>query len=473
MLRKNLLMVVLLAVAVAGSAQDKSVKKLIELGKSDNQVMAYEDFLSNRIGGRLIGSHALEDAEKWVVEQFESMGLEVMVQEVGQINVGFNRGPWSGRMIGDGGCPLKFITPSYTSGTKGPQKGHVVIEPKTEEQFNRIKGKLKGAWVLVDARTGGFAINPTDTSKVRFYKEMEAAGALGFIQSSTLPLTALYDRANCYNITMETLPSICDIHLDNEQYDMIRRKVERKEDIQLEFDIRNHFNRGPVKYHNIIGIMRGSKYPDQYVLTGGHLDAYDAATGSVDDANGVCITLATARILAECGFKPKRTIMFCIWTGEEFGLLGSKYFVEHKTVPLEKISNYINRDGGPLCAMGVTVPPAMKEDYEKICQPLFDLNPDFPFTVNVRTDDPKPRPKKGGGSDHAYFAMNGVPTVSFMERDPKGYGFEYREIWHTDKDLYNKLIPEYLEHSVIVHAVTIYGLSNLDHILSREGLYKD
>ena len=454
-------------------AQDKVVRKVIDMGRTDNRVMELEDFLSNRIGGRLIGSHALEDAEKWVVEQFEGMGLEVMVQEVGQIGVGFNRGPWSGRLIGEESFPLKFLTPSYTAGTRGPQKGHVVLEPKDSASFAKIKGRLKGAWVLVGCKTGGFAINRNDTTKVRFYKEMEEAGVLGFIQSAKSPVQAHYDRANCFDITMETLPTVCDIHLDADQYALIRKKVECKDDFLLEFDIRNHFNRGPVKFHNIIGIMKGSKYPDEYVLTGGHLDAYDTATGSVDDANGVCVTLEAARLLAASGAKPKRTIMFCIWTGEEFGLLGSKFFVENKTVPLEKISNYINRDGGPLCATGVIVPPAMKEDYDKICEPLLNLNPEFPFTVFVRKTEPGPRPTKGGGSDHAHFARKGVPTISFMERDPKGYGFEYREIWHTDRDLYNKLIPEYLQHSVIVHAVTLYGLSNLDHILSREGLYKD
>jgi hypothetical protein len=53
-----------------------------------------------------------------------------------------------------------------------------------------------------------------------------------------------------------------------------------------------------------------------------------------------------------------------------------------------------------------------------------------------------------------------------------GYDFIYRDIWHTEDDLYDKLIPAYMEHSAVVQAVTAYGLANLDHMLSREGLYK-
>ena len=102
-----------------------------------------------------------------------------------------------------------------------------------------------------------------------------------------------------------------------------------------------------------------------------------------------------------------------------------------------------------------------------------NLDPEVPFTVNKRPGEPQPRPKSAGGSDHAYFAMNGVPTIGFQESDPKGYNFEYQEIWHTERDIYNKVIPEYMEHSATVTAVVVYGLANLDHQLSRQGLYKE
>ena len=85
----------LLSAGLLAAAQpDKVVKRIIELGTTDNRTMQHEDFLSNRIGGRLVGTHELEDAEKWVADQMRSWGLEVRVQEGGQIQVGFSRGPW-------------------------------------------------------------------------------------------------------------------------------------------------------------------------------------------------------------------------------------------------------------------------------------------------------------------------------------------------------------------------------------------
>lgn len=518
-MRRTICLGIIVSLAVFSSsaliAQDKTVKKIIEIGQTDNKVMEHNNHLSNYIGGRPVGSSALTHAEAWVKEQFESWGLEVMVQEAGEINVGFDRGPWFGRMLSEDGMALHFGTPSYTAPTKGKQTGIVLIEPHSRREFEKMKGAFQGAWVLLDAESNGMAIDwsdkanenraevikkneeidmknmeirrynmthrdetpkemiPYETVVAPFYKEMVEAGVAGFIRSAKVPLRIMYDRANCYNITMENLPKVCDICLDEAQFDIIKKKVERKDIFQLEFDIRNHFYRGPVKYHNIIGIIKGSKYPNEYVLAGGHLDSYDNGGGAVDDGNGASLNMEVARLLATAGAKPKRSIMICIWTGEEYGLLGSKFFVENKTVPLEKISNYINRDGGPLMSTGVTVPPAMYDDYVSICKPIMDLNPEIPFTVTKREGEPRPRPTSAGGSDHAYFAMNGVPTIGFQETDPKGYNFEYQEIWHTERDIYNKVIPEYMEHSATVTAVVVYGLANLDHQLSRTGLYKD
>ena len=494
-------------------AQDKVVKSVLEAGRTDNRTMQHADHLANVIGGRIVGSAALTEAEAWVKEQFESWGLEVLIQDAGEIPVGFNRGPWSGRMLSEDGFVLHFGTPSYTAGTRGRQMGHVLVEPHSRMEMERMKGALKGAWVLLDAESNGMAVDwtpkadslraaiiarnddiarqnmeirrwnfehrdsvrqmlPYEKGTALFYKEMVDAGVLGFIRPAKVPLQVMYDRAGCFDLTMETLPKVCDICLDEAQYAVIRQKTERKETFFLEFDIRNHFYRGPVKYRNVIGIMRGSKYPKEYVMAGGHLDSYDCGCGAVDDGNGVSVTMEAARLLAASGAKPKRTLLFCIWTGEEFGLLGSKFFVENKTVPMEAISNYFNRDGGPTMATGISVPAAMYDDFVKVCKPLEGYS-DVPFKVEKREGPAGPRPSRAGGSDHAYFAMNGVPTISFRETDPRGWNFDYREIWHTESDVYNKLIPEYMEHSAVVTAVVMYGLANLDHLLSRDGLYKE
>ena len=488
-MKRIIILLSALCLTVALRAQDKVVKTVLDLGRTDNRTMEHADYIARNIGGRLVGTHMLHHAEDWVADQFRSWGLEVTLQEAVVINVGFDRGPWSGRMLSEDGMTLHFGTPAYTAGTRGPQKGRVLLEPRTQRDFDRVKGALKGAWVLLESGpTSGLALDSSakaDSTRaaqlaegktdvaVPFYRQMVDAGVLGFIRPSKLPMQVLYNRATCFDITMDNLPKACDILLDEHQFETIKQKVVDRQDFQLEFDIRNHFFPGPMKYHNVLAVIKGSKYPDEYVMMGSHLDAYDIATGSTDDGQGVCVTMEAARLLAAAGAKPKRSIMFCIWTAEEYGLLGSKYFVENKTVPWNKISNYFNRDGGPLAATSITVPPAMYDDFVEACKPLENYNPDIPFKVEKRAGDPQPRPTSAGGSDHAYFSMNGVPAISFRESDIFGYDFVYRDIWHTEDDLYDKLIPEYMEHSAVVQAVTAYGIANLDHLLSRNGLYKD
>jgi len=492
---------------------DPVIEKIITLGKTENKTMHHLDILCNRFGGRLVGSDAYENAANWAASEFEKWGMEVTLDEAGEVPVGFNRGPWFGRLLSDNGMVLHFATPSYTSGTKGIQRGHVVIEPKTEAEFNRMKGHLKGAWVLISGESKGWPIDfSAEADKKRdsikklnaeievknnairsenwnnrgtgkpdkellplieepaiFYKEMKEAGILGTIQSAKVPIVALYDRKNISKMSFDSLPEIPDIKLDENQYKIIKKMAEERQYFQLEFDIRNYFKPGPVKYHNVIGIIKGTEFPDEYVIVGAHLDAYDVATGGVDDGSGISPTMEAARLLMLSGAKPKRSIVIILFAAEEFGLLGSKAWIEKNKDKLPRISNMINRDSGPLAPSGITVSDAMYSDFEKICQPFNNINPDFKFVINKRK--PQPKPTTPWGTDSGPFAVEGVPTIGFDLADFKGYNFSYGEIWHTERDLYNKSIPEYQEHAATLTALLALGIANLDHLLSREGYY--
>ena len=494
-------------------AQDAAVNKIIEIGQTDNQVMDHLDVLTNRIGGRVIGSNAYDNAVEWVASKFTEWGLEVELQEAGTLPVGFNRGPWFGKLLGENGMELHFVTPSYTAGTKGVQRGHVLQEPLTQSEFDRMKGQLKGAWVLINGKNVGWPVdrsakgdsiraatiaennetvrknrqimednwrnntdNPLQPLKedvpALFYKQMCEAGVLGFIQSASVPLRALYDKAVMHDptFTFDNLPEVCDIKLDEHQYATIKQMVKERRTFFLEFDIRNHFRMGPVKYYNVIGKIKGSKYPDEYVMASGHLDAFDVATGGVDCGSGVTPVMEAARMIMKSGAKPKRTMLFCAFAGEEFGLLGSTAWVKANKDKLDKISNLFNRDGGPTPPVGLNVPKAMYQDFVKICAPVKKIHPDYPF--EVKEAGPFTKPAKPAGTDASVFAVEAVPAIAFNEKDIKGYNFNYGEIWHTERDTYSKSIPEYQEHAATVMAIVTLGVANLEHLLSREGLYK-
>ena len=510
------LFIVALAVLFLGgirvNAQSSAVKKIIEIAQSDNQTMHHLDILTNRFGGRLVGSDAYENAAEWMMREYKKWGIDVRLEEAGEVPVGFNRGPWFGRLIGgDQPMNLHFVTPSYTSGTKGIQRGHVLIEPQTEDEFKRMKHALKGAWVLIGGTNSGWPIDHTakgdsvravakeknkeialKNMEIRrknrenktnepmipvpevpclYFKEMVEAGVLGFIQSSTVPLRALYDRnmVNDPTTTFDNLPEVCDIKLDENQFNIIKKMAQERRDFWLEFDIRNHFKLGPVKYHNVVATIKGSQYPNEYVIVSGHLDAFDVATGGVDCGTGIAPMMEAARLIAMSGAKPKRTIVFVAFAAEEFGLLGAHAYVKTHQKELKNISYLFNRDGGPTPPIGISVPQAMYDDFVNVCKPVKDINPEYPFEVSVA--NPRKRPTTTGGTDASVFDMEGVPSNGFREGDFKGYNFNYGEIWHTERDLYTKSIPEYMEHTSVVTAVVALGVANLKSLLSREGMY--
>jgi hypothetical protein len=508
----------LLVSSLSFSQSNDPVSIMIKEGQVNNQTMEHLNTFSNTFGGRVIGSDAYDNAIEWAAFKLREWGYEVELQEAGTLPVGFNRGPWFGRMLDDEGMNLHFVTPSYTRGTKGVQRGRVLNEPKTQAEFDRMKGALKGAWVLISGKSGGWAIdysangdkkraeiiadnleiskrnsdiqqfnreNPNNKKELEkyneepalFYKEMVEAGILGIIQSARVPLQAMYDRNNINTMDFNNLPPVPDIKLDEKQYDIIAEKVRLREYFLLEFDIRNHFKMGPVKYHNLLAKYKGTKKPNELIICGGHLDAYDVATGGVDCGTGIAPTMEAARLIAkaikETGKRPERTLVFAMWAGEEFGLLGSQYFVEQmKKESNVKIINYFNRDGGPTVANSITVPDSWFENMDKVCKPLYKASEQFPFTLKKREGEARAKPKKAGGTDASSFAVAGFPTISFSTGDPLGYNFSYGEIWHTERDTYDKSFPDYMEHTSVVNAVVMWGMSNSKLVFNLEDVYK-
>jgi len=438
---------------------DPVIQKIIDLGKTDNRVMDHMDYLTNRFGDRMTGSDNYYSACIWAVNTMRSWGMMAEMQEAGEMPVGFNRGPWFGKMILPTGQTLDFGTPAYTAGTKGKQRGPVVIAPATVDEFWKLRDKIKGAWVLIDGVNSGWPRDRGGESEIT--KLIREAGALGTIQMSAFPIRVLYNKVDSW----DNLPVLPDIKLIDNQYNDIKSLVIKGEKVELEFDIRNYFRPGPIKYYNVIGWIPGSLYPDEYVILGGHLDGLAGATGAVDNASGATPAMEAARLILAAGGKPKRTLMVQLWAGEELGLLGSKAWVDHNPDKLPRISAVLNRDGGTNCISGMSVSKAMMSDFTAIVRPVLGLNAKYPFELTEKTR----LARKGGrgGTDTFSFLQKCVPAFGFSTKGEHQYG----RTWHTTLDTYNEVIPEYLEYSSMVTAVVAYGISNLDHLLSRDGYF--
>src|SRR5207244_3944812 len=88
------------------------------------------------------------------------------------------------------------------------------------------------------------------------------------------------------------------------------------------------FSEKPMEVFNSVAEIRGSEKPDEVVILGAHLDSWDLGTGATDNGTGSMVVLEAARALAKLNLRPKRTIRFVLFSGEEEGLVGSEKYVE-------------------------------------------------------------------------------------------------------------------------------------------------
>ncbi len=482
----------------ARQADDPVVTKIIELGTIDNRVMLWNDYASNRFGARESGTNAYNDAAEWAVRQFRQWGLEAELDEAGEVPVGFNRGPWFGKMVVPSVKSLYFGTPSFTAGTKGVERGHVVIlkadpfsvpgrnaspedvakkRAAVEEAIAEVKAgaaAFKGAWVLIAGENSGFARDgrrgTPEYSDATLMPPLTAAmvdaGALGTIQSSKTDPFRILDG---FVSSWDKLPVLPDIKLAEDQYKEIRELVEKGERVELEFDIRNWFKMGPVKFHSVVATLRGSEFPDEYVVLGGHFDCFSGATGAVDDGSGFAPAMEAIRLIQEAGGRPKRSITVILFAAEEIGLVGSQAWLKKRPEIHSKIVMMVNRDGSPSAITGAVVPETWYADFQKVTAPLASINPKWPFKLERGV--PRAHATRPGGTDSSSFEIVGVPTLRVRTETD----YRYQHAWHTLDDLYSELVPytEHQQHSALATAVIAYGVANLDKPLPRGGVYLD
>jgi Zn-dependent M28 family amino/carboxypeptidase len=119
--------------------------------------------------------------------------------------------------------------------------------------------------------------------------------------------------------TYYEMPVVSIISEDQQQ---LERFLDQGKSVRLKINVQNRVTDGPVDSANVVGEIRGSEHPEQVIVVGGHLDSWDLADGSTDDGTGVATTLGAAKAIKMSGFKPRRTIRFVLFTGEEQGLGG-------------------------------------------------------------------------------------------------------------------------------------------------------
>jgi carboxypeptidase Q len=221
--------------------------------------------------------------------------------------------------------------------------------------------------------------------------------------------------------------------------------------------VSNKFIPGPIKVFNVYGEIKGSEKPDEVVVIGAHIDSWDLGQGTTDNGTGTCIVLEAARMIMRSGVKPKRTIRFCLFSGEEQGLYGSRHHVEKHKDDMAKVSAALMHDvgTGKVNGLGIGNRPQVLALLEKELAALKPLG-----LVDFKTPS-------GGGSDHQSFQGKGVPAF-LMVQDPAYYMVSH----HTAADTPARILEKDLVQGATVMAVSAVRIANLPELLPREATGK-
>ncbi len=446
--------------------------KILDEIKSHNTIEPNLRHLSDVIGPRLTGSPSLVTANKWAADKFNEYGLSNVKLEPYEIPIGWTRGTATLSLVEPVAKTLTVASAGWAPGTDGTVTGPVVLfEPRTRKDLENYRGKVKGAILLrgkpanvspVNDTRYGAGMNRPPRSELKsdeLNEFLRTEGVAATLRDSAKPHGLLVTTGGFRDgdDRVKAVAQVPSLFVTHEDYAMLYRLLtDHKLEPKVSINIKNTFSDGPVTVYNTVGELPGTEKPDEIVVIGAHIDSWDLARGTTDNGTGSSIVLETARTLgalAKQGIKPKRTIRFALFSGEEQGLHGSKNYVKQHASELEKHSAAIIHDTGTgkvmnLRTMGrAAILPVLGPELESLKSVGFEG-----LTVESM-----------GGTDHLPFEAKGVPGLP-CKQDMD----EYRFTHHTQSDTYDKAKPANLVQGAQVLAVTAYRIADLDKLLPRD-----
>src|SRR5205814_8610084 len=142
--------------------------------------------------------------------------------------------------------------------------------------------------------------------------------------------------------------------------------------VEAEINIQGSFSGKPVTVYNTVAEIKGSEKSDEVVIIGGHLDSWDLGTGATDNGTGSMAVLEAARALSALHLKPKRSIRFILFTGEEEGLVGSREYVKAHQSEMDKVDAVLVHDTGTGKVTGIGLEGRFEDGpaLEMVTEPL-------------------------------------------------------------------------------------------------------
>lgn len=438
----------------ASPAQDGTMPALAAIaGQGMMSDDAYSDLeeLSDYIGGRVTGSPEAAKALEWGMAKMKAMGLENVHAEKWQISRGWTRVSASAELVAPVHRRLVVDSMGWVGSTPAGGVEAEVVPVNILQLDDEMKNNAAN-WagkVLLIVRKGTPPSGPAAAGLFAkfggFLKKAHEAHAVAVIGGQGGSMAAGMRLTHTGAMGFDTYYEIPVVSMVSEDQQQLERFVDQGKTVRMKIDVQNKVSSGPVDSANVVGEIRGTEYPEQVVVVGGHLDSWDLAAGTTDDGCGVATTLGAAKAIKLSGFKPRRTVRFVLFTGEEQGLLGSlAYTKTHKDELKNHVAALVLDNGqGPV----VTLNMGGREDLIAAMKKFTDSVKAF---GEVDVDD-----RTVFGTDAGPFILAGLPGINMNQDSP-----EYKYTHHSAVDTFDKVKPDLLTRDATLMGLTAFWMAD-------------
>jgi carboxypeptidase Q len=401
--------------------------------------------LTDEVGGRVTGSPAMERAVQWATSAFRAAGVDVHTEKY-QLPLTWSEGDTHLDLLGEIKFPLRTISLGWSPPTPpgGTEANIVDLAYGTPQDFVAAGAQIKDAILLVhtDLGTTWADLFNEYFRPAEIIERASKAGAAAILWEGARERLLLYRHTNISDGQLEKIPQA--IVAREDALRLSRTVLAYPGKIHAHFSMPNKIG-PPIEQENVVAEIRGYEKPDESVILGAHLDSWDLGTGALDNGCNVALVIEAARALKATGLRPRRTIRFILFSGEEQGLLGSWAYVRTHRAELDKIRAVIVFDSGIGRLTGYSlggradIAPAVHE----VLKPLDS------WDVNRLTTDAQT------GTDHFDFLIEGLSTLVANQEEAN-----YLPNYHAASDTLDKVDIRELKLNTTIAALTAWGLAD-------------
>jgi hypothetical protein len=430
--------------------QSDAPRKLIARAEAGSAMTDDLRELCDTIGGRPTGSRACDRAVAWGAAKFRSAGVAHVEVESYTIPRKWLPGTISIAAVAPAQFPVRAAAAPMSPSTTGVIEAPVVdVGNGSMEAFAKVASRLKCAIVLVRSSE----MKTLDDLFDEYFRSPgidEAAkryAVAAVLLESSRPRGLLYRHPMAFGSELAPVPIAI---VSREPAERLARLCDRGE-VRVRLSIANEIG-GPYRAANVVAEIPGTEKPNEIVVLGAHLDSWDLGTGANDNGVNAASVIDVARAFEQLGLRPRRTVRFVLFTGEEQGMLGSEAYVRQHKTELDNHVAFVTFDIGSGHTSGFYL-----NGREELRAPITAILAGDPGASDLSAE-------AIDGTDNFDFMISGVPNlVALQDAAP------YLPDYHAESDTFDYVNAKEARRNEGIAAVLIWGLANMpDRLAARQ-----